>query len=106
MYVYLLSKSVGCYKMKKLLPKRFHNVDLKSDIEYKKWKKAEDKKFDDKIVKYENDSWWNRLDENKKKEYINKYGNNLDNLFAWKHRMTTHGGHCKKYKIIDKTFFT
>ena len=106
MYVYLLSKSVGCYKMKKLLPNRFHNVDLKSDIEYKKWKKAEDKKFDDKIVKYENDSWWNRLDENKKKEYINKYGNNLDNLFAWKHRMTTHGGHCKKYKIIDKTFFT
>jgi hypothetical protein len=28
--------------MKKLLPKRFHNVDLKSDKEYKKWKKAKD----------------------------------------------------------------
>jgi len=39
MHIYLLSKSVGCYKMKKLLPNRFHNVDLKTDKEYKKWKK-------------------------------------------------------------------
>ena len=37
-YVFILSKTYGCYKMKKLLPKRFHNVDLKSDNEYKKWK--------------------------------------------------------------------
>ena len=57
---------------------------LKTNKEYKK--------FDDKC-------WWNSLDKNK------KYGNNLDNLFAWKHRMTYHGGYCKKYKIIDKTFF-
>jgi len=89
--------------MKKLLPNRFHNVDLKSDNEYKKWKEAEDKKFNDKIVKFDDKCWWDSLDENKRKEYINKYGNNL---FNWKHRMTNHGGNCKKYKIIDKTFFT
>jgi len=103
MHIYLLNKSVGCYKMKKLLPNRFHNVDLKSDNEYKKWKEAEDKKFNDKIVKFDDKCWWDSLDENKRKEYINKYGNNL---FNWKHRMTNHGGNCKKYKIIDKTFFT
>ena len=98
MHIYLLSKSVGCYRMKKQLPKRFHNVNLKTNEEYIKWKKAEDKKFDDK-------RWWNSLDKNKRKDYTKKYGNNLDNLFAWKHRMTYHGGYCKKYKIIDKTFF-
>ena len=47
MHIYLLSKSVGCYKMKKQLPKCFHNVDLKTDKEYKKWKKAEDKIIDE-----------------------------------------------------------
>ena len=46
-YVFILSKTYGCYKMKKLLPKRFHNVDLKKDKEYKKWKKAEDKIIDE-----------------------------------------------------------
>jgi predicted HTH transcriptional regulator len=105
-YVFILSKTYGCYKMKKLLPKRFRNVDLKMDKEYKKWKKAEDKKFDDKIVKFDDKRWWDSLDKNKRKEYIDKYGNNLDNLFAWKHRMTYHGGLCKTYKIIDETFFT
>ena len=67
MHIYLLSKSVGCYKMKKLLPKRFHNVDLKSDNE--------------RMI-------------------------NVGGIVVWKHRMTNHGGHCKKYKTIDKTFFT
>ena len=57
MHIYLLSKSVGCYKMKKQLPKCFHNVDLKTDKEYKKWKKAEDKKFNDKIVKFDDKRW-------------------------------------------------
>jgi hypothetical protein len=57
-------------------------------------------------VKFDDKCWWDSLDENKRKEYINKYGNHLDNLFAWKHRMTYHGGHCKKHKTIDKTFFT
>jgi hypothetical protein len=49
-YVFVLSKTYGCYKMKKLFPKRFHNVDLKKDKEYKKWKELEDKIFDDKII--------------------------------------------------------
>jgi len=102
MHVYLVSKSVGCYKMKKQLPKRFHNVDLKTDKEYKKWKKAEDKKFDNKVVKFDDNCWWDSLDKNKKKKYIDNYGNNL---FNWKHRMTYHGGNCKKYKIIDETYF-
>ena len=31
MHIYLLSKSVGCYKMKKQLPKRFHNVDIEDE---------------------------------------------------------------------------
>ena len=79
---------------------------MKTNEEYKKWKKAKDKKFDNKIVKFDDKCWWDSLDKNKRKEYIDKYGNNLDNLFAWKHRMTYHGGYCKKYKIIDKTFFT
>lgn len=35
--------------MKKQLPKRFHNVGLKIDKEYIK--------FDNKIVKFQNDSW-------------------------------------------------
>ena len=39
MHIYLLSKSVGCYKMKKQLPKRFHNVDLKTDKNIKNGKK-------------------------------------------------------------------
>lgn len=45
MHIYLESKSIGCYKMKKQLPKRFHNVDLKTVKEYKK--------FDNKLIKYE-----------------------------------------------------
>jgi hypothetical protein len=82
--------------MKKQLPKRFHNVDLKTDKEYKKWKKAEDKKFDNKVVNFDDNCWWASLDKNKRKKYIDKFGKNLDNLFAWKHLMTYHGGHCKK----------
>lgn len=42
MHIYLLSKLVGCYKMKKQLLKRFHYIDLKTDKEYKKWKEIED----------------------------------------------------------------
>jgi hypothetical protein len=53
--------------MKKLLPKRFHNVDLKTDKEYKKWKEAEHKKLDNEV-------WWNNLDEKDKKELIKRYG--------------------------------
>jgi len=43
---------------------------------------------------------------------LNKQNNKYDitdrdnHLFNWKHRMTNHGGNCKKYKTIDKTFFT
>jgi ribosomal protein L31E len=33
--------------MKKQFSKRFYNVDLKKDKEYKKWKKAEDKIIDE-----------------------------------------------------------
>jgi hypothetical protein len=66
-YVFILSKTYGCYKMKKLLPKRFHNVDLKNNNEYKKWKKAEDEIF-------ENKCWWDSLDKYKRKEYVDKYG--------------------------------
>jgi hypothetical protein len=105
MYVYLLSKSVGCYKMKKLLPKRFHNVDFRTDKEYKKWKKAEDKKFEDKIVKYENDSWWNSLDTKIKKEFTKTYGTK-EIAYQRRLRFTQSLGYCKKYKTIDKTFFT
>lgn len=104
-YVFILSKTYGCYKMKKLLPKRFHNVDLKMNEEYKKWKKAEDKIFDDKIVKFQNDSWWNSLDNNKKKEYIKKYGTK-EIACNRRIRFLTSFGLCKTYKIIDKTFFT
>jgi hypothetical protein len=71
-YVFILSKTYGCYKIKKLLPKRFHNVDLKTNEEYKKWKKTEDKKFDDKIVKFQNNYWWNSLDNNTKKRIYKK----------------------------------
>ena len=67
MHIYLLSKSVGCYKIKKQLPECFHNVDLKSDKEYKKWKKAEDKKFNDKFVKIDDKCWWDSLDKIKEK---------------------------------------
>ena len=104
MHIYLQSKSVGCYKMKKQLPKRFHNVDLKSDKEYTKWKKAEDKNFDDKIIKYENDSWWNSLDTKIKKEFIKKYGSK-EIANKKKLKFTQLLGYCKKYKIIDETFF-
>ena len=104
MHIYLLSKSVGCYKMKKLLPKCFHNIDLKTNKEYKKWKKGEDKKFDDKIVKFQNDSWWNSLDNNTKKEYIKKYGTKEIACNRRIHLVASLG-YCKKYKIIYETFF-
>lgn len=104
-YVFILSKTYGCYKMKKLLPKRFHNVDLKTGKEYKKWKKAEDEKFDNKIVKFQNDSWWNSLDNNTKKEYIKKY-ETKEIAYQRRLRFTQSFGLCKTYKIIDKTFFT
>ena len=97
-YVFILSKTYGCYKMKKQLPKRFHNVDFKSEKEYKKWKKAEDKIFDDKIVKFQNDSWWNSLDSNK------KYGTK-EIACNRRIRFLTSFGLCKTYKIIDETFF-
>ena len=104
MYIYLQSKSVGCFKMKKKLPKLFHNVDLKTDIEYKKWKKAEDKKFDDKIVKFDDKCWWNSLDTKIKKEFIKTYGSK-EIAYQRRLKFTQSLGHCKKYKIIDKTFF-
>ena len=104
MHIYLLSKSVGCYKMKKLLPKRFHNVDLKTNEEYKKWKKAEDKKLNDKIVKFDDKCWWDSLDKNKRKEYVDKYGSK-EITYQRRHRFTQSLGYCKKYKIIDETFF-
>ena len=75
--------------MKKNLPKHFYNVDLKSDIEYKK--------FDDKC-------WWNSLDKNKRKEYVDKYGSK-EFTYQRRHRFTQSLGYCKKYKIIDETFF-
>ena len=96
-YVFILSKTYGCYKMKKLLPKRFHNVDLKTGEEYKKWKKAGDEKFD-------NYSWWNSLDNNTKKEYIKKYGTKEIACNRRIHLVASLG-YCKKYKIIDETFF-
>jgi len=104
-YVFILSKTYGCYKMKKILPKRFHNVDLKTGKEYKKWKKAEDKIFDDKIVKFQNNYWWNSLDSKTKKEYIKKYGTK-EITYQRRLRFTQSFGLCKTYKIIDKTFFT
>jgi hypothetical protein len=91
--------------MKKKLPKRFHNIDLKTDIEYKKWIKAEDKKFNDKLIKYENDSWWNSLDTKIKKEFIKKYGSK-EITYQRRLKFTQSLGNCKKYKIIDETFFT
>jgi predicted HTH transcriptional regulator len=103
-YVFILSKTYGCYKIKKLLPKRFHNVDLKTNEEYKKLKKAEDKKFDDKIVKFQNDSWWNSLDNNTKKEYIKKY-ETKEIAYQRRLRFIQSFGLCKTYKIIDETFF-
>jgi len=90
--------------MKKQLPKRFHNVDLKTDKEYKKWKKAEDKKFDDKLIKYENDFWWNSLDTKIKKEFIKKYGSK-EITYQRRLKFIISCRHCKKYKIIDETFF-
>ena len=105
MHIYLLSKLVGCYKIKKQLPKRFHNVDLKTDKEYKKWKKAEDKKFDDKLIKIMNNSWWNSLDTKIKKEFIKTYGSK-EIAYQRRLKFTQLLGNCKKYKIIDETFFT
>jgi hypothetical protein len=103
-YVFILSKTYGCYKMKKLLPKRFQNVDLKTNKEYIKWKKTEDKKFDDKIVKFQNDYWWNSLDSKTKKEYIKKYGTKEIACNRRIHFVSSFGL-CKAYKIIDETFF-
>ena len=103
-YVFILSKTYGCYKIKKLLPKRFHNVDLKTNEEYKKWKKAEDKKFDDKIVKTMNNFWWNSLEIKIKKEFIKTYGTK-EIAYQRRLRFTQSFGLCKTYKIIDKTFF-
>ena len=105
MHIYLLSKSVGCYKIKKQLPKRFHNVDLKTDKEYKKQKKAEDKNFDDQIVKTMNNCWWNSLEIKIKKEFIKTYGTK-EIAYQRRLRFTQLLGYCKKYKIIDETFFT
>ena len=51
---------------------------MKTDEEYKKWKEAEDKKIDDKLIKYKNDSWWNSLDTKIKKEFIKTYGSKED----------------------------
>jgi hypothetical protein len=73
-YIYVTSHWVRCFKMKIKLPKRFHNVDLKSDNEYKKWKKSEDEKFDNKITLLNDELWWNNLEEKEKKEIIKEYG--------------------------------
>lgn len=105
MHIYLLSKSVGCYKMKKQLPNRFHNIDLKTVKEYKKWKEIEDKKFDNKLAKFINDSWWNSLDTKIKKEFIKTYGTK-EIVYQRRLRFTQSLGYCKKYKIIDETYFT
>ena len=113
-YVFILSKTYGCYKMKKLLPKRFHNVDLKSDNEYKKWKKAEDKKFEYKIQKFDDKCWWDSLDDEgiaimrsiyptKTKEYACTRRWRFIGTFEFDDNK--YPKQKQKYKLIDKSYF-
>ena len=73
-YVYVTSRWARCFKMKIKLPKRFHNIDLKSDNEYKKWKKYKDDKFDNKITLLDDELKWNNFEEKEKKQLIKEYG--------------------------------
>ena len=54
-------------KWKNNYPNTFIMLIWKRTKNIKNGKKAEDKKFDDKC-------WWDSLDKNKKKEYVDKYG--------------------------------
>jgi len=48
--IYIVSETYGCYKMEIPLPHKFHNVDMKTDNEYIKWKNEQNKLLDDRIV--------------------------------------------------------
>ena len=70
----VVSETYGCYKMKIPLPKKFHNVDMKTDNEYIKWKNEQDNLLDNRIIECENNKWWNTLDDKTREDLLKKYG--------------------------------
>ena len=103
--IYIVSETYGCYKMEIPLPHKFHNVDMKKDNEYIKWKNEQDKLLDDRIVEYENNKWWNTLDDKTREDLLKKYGSS-DMAKKRKVRFTCNMDKCTNYKTIDDSFFS
>lgn len=94
--VYVRSSST-CYHMKINTPKRFK--DDKKSPEYKKWKKAKDKEYDEKARDFEAEEWWNSKNEKEQKELLKKYKTKevaKSRFLYW----AVGGGTCKGYRVL------
>jgi len=64
-FIYVKTNNYGHFPgfmIKKKLPTRFHNVNLKSDKKYIQWIEKEQKRLEDKFYKKSNECWWDSLD--------------------------------------------
>jgi len=105
-FIYLISNTYECIKMRYKLPNKFEKVNLKINKEYLKWKMVKDIKFDSKVVKHLNEKWWRSIDDNKKKELKNMY-KTKEVIFNRRVRFSSNilSNKLCKYEIIDKTYF-
>jgi hypothetical protein len=99
-FIYVTSGffSEWCVKMKIKLPKRFYNVS-KNNEEYKKWLKSEEYKFGSKIQKINDNCWWNSLEEDVQKYWLDKY-KTKEKVFSISHSKQNTEYSCNKYRII------
>jgi len=99
-FIYVKSGSFSewCVKMKIKLPNRFYNVS-KNNEEYKKWLKSEEYKFGIKIQKINDNCWWNSLEENVQKYWLDKY-KTKEKVFSISHSKQNNEYSCNKYRII------
>jgi|AACY02.14.fsa_nt_gi hypothetical protein len=105
-FIYLISNTYECVKMKYKLPNKFDKVNLKINEQYLKWKINKDIEFDRKVVKYLNGKWWKSIDDNKKKELIKIY-KTKEVIFNRRERFSSNilSNKLCKWRIIDKTYF-
>jgi hypothetical protein len=116
-FIYVKTNNYGHFPgfmIKKKLPTRFHNVNLKIDKKYIQWIEKEQKKFEDKFYKKSNECWWDSLDDEgiaimrsiyptKTKEYACTRRWRFIGTFEFDDNK--YPKQKQKYKLIDKSYF-
>ena len=96
--VFVKSSTIGCYKMEIKTPKRFK--EDKKSLKYKEWKNKQDKKYDDKVIEFKKEKWWNSKTPEEQEELLEMYG---DEEIA-KKRMLRFSGNmfsCKSFTVLN-----